>query len=247
MPSISRPMPPSSSDLSKRRRFQPPITSFFTSATEPVSSDTPALSHHHHYAAATFSATPLVPAPVQSSLLSVGMRVRKSVADGYKTHMAKLEEKAPLAAADAQTPTIQPYYGSRPSELSPFSGAGKSSFSHDEYLVTDDGDAYSIPSSSQDSTASFALGGQKRPLELDGDMLINDDAEELSKSLSGPWSESTYGRTILSPTLGQGRRILSVRPSKVERPTMELDDFEEATFLRRREEVEAEDVRMYGA
>lgn len=245
MPSINRPMPPSNSDLSKRRRFQPPITSFFTSASEPVSSDTPAVSHHHHYAAETFSAHPVVPAKVQSSLLSVGMRVRKSVADGYRTHMSKTEEKTPLPTAVAQTPHAQPYNGSRPSELPPFSGAGKSSFSHDDYLVTDDGDAYSIPPSSQDSAVSFALGGQKRALELDGDILVDEDADESFNNFGGSWKENT--RTILSPNLGQSRRILAVRHSKIEQPTMDMDDFEEATFLRRREEVDEEDVRMYGA
>ncbi|KAJ5826524.1 hypothetical protein N7447_003287 [Penicillium robsamsonii] len=243
MPSINS----TSSDLSKRRRFQPPITTFFTSSTEPVSSDTPAVSHRHHYAAETFSAHPVVPAKIQSSLLSVGMRVRKSVADGYRTHMSKTEEKAPLPTAVAQTPRVQPYHGSRCSELPPFSGAGKSSFSHNDYLVTDDGDAYSIPPSSQDSVASFALGGQKRALELDGDILVNEDVNESVNNFSGSWRETSYGRTILPPNLGQSRRILAVRHRKIEQPTMDMDDFEEATFLRRREEVDAEDVRMYGA
>ncbi|KGO74968.1 Ribonucleotide reductase inhibitor [Penicillium italicum] len=246
MPSVNRPMPPST-DLSKRRRFQPPITTFFTSATGPVSSDTPVVSHHHHYAAETFSAHPVVPAKVQSSLLSVGMRVRKSVADGYRTHMSKTEEKAPLPTAVAPTPHAQPCPGSRPSELSPFSGAGKSSFSHDDYLVTDDGDAYSIPPSSQDSTVSLPLGGQKRALELDGDILLDEDADESFDNFGVSWRENSHGRTILSPNLGQSRRILAVRHSKIEQPTMDMDDFEEATFLRRREEVDAEDVRMYGA
>ncbi|KOS39419.1 hypothetical protein ACN38_g9760 [Penicillium nordicum] len=240
------PIPPST-DLSKRRRFQPPITTFFTSASEPVSSDTPTVSHHHHYAAETFSAHPVVPAKVQSSLLSVGMRVRKSVADGYRTHMSNAEQKAPLHVPVAQTPSAQPYHGSRPSELPPFSGAGKSSFSHDDYLVTDDGDEYSIPSSSQDSTVSLPLGGQKRGLELDRDILVDEDADESFNNFGAPMRENSYGRTILSPNLGQSRRILAVRQTKVEQPTMEMDDFEEATFLRRREEVDAEDVRMYGA
>lgn len=157
--------------------------------------------------------------------------------------MAKPADKAPLPAR-AQTTHTQPYSNSRPSELSPFS-SGKSSCSHD-YLVTDDGDAYSIPSSSQESTASFALGGQKRPLELD-DFLVNEDDEEMANDLGGLLHENPSGRTILSPTLGQSRRILSVRPSKIEPSTMDFDDFEEASFLRRREEVDAEDVRMYGA
>ncbi|KAJ5552001.1 hypothetical protein N7535_000053 [Penicillium sp. DV-2018c] len=233
--SVNRPMPPSSGDLSKRRRFQPPITTFFTSATQPVVSDTPAVSHHNHYSATTFSATPILPEKVQSSLMSVGMRVRKAVAEGYRTNLNKAENKPVSQTCGTQS--------SRPSELSPFSGAGKSSFGHDEYLVTDDGDAFSMPSSSQESTASFALGGQKRALELDD--LADEDDDESSNNIPGSWHENSYGRTILSPNLGQSRRILHVHHCK--QPTMDLDDFEEATFLRRREEVDAEDSRMYGA
>lgn len=160
--------------------------------------------------------------------------------------MNKSEEKAPLSAAVAPAPRAQSYHN-RPSELSPFSGADETSFGQNESFVTDDGDMYSIPSSSQDSAASFALGGQKRPWDLDSDILIDEDADRSLNNLSGSWHNSLHGRTILSPNLGQSHRILSVHHSKIAQPTMDLDDFEEATFLRRREEVDAEDVRMYGA
>ncbi|CAG8426712.1 unnamed protein product [Penicillium salamii] len=227
-------------DLSKRRRFQPPITTFFTSATEPVTSDTPAVSHHHHYAAATFSATPVVPATVQSSLLSVGMRVRKSVADGYRTDMAKTTEKILPPTAVAQTPGVQPYRNTRRhSELTPFSGEGR-----DEYLVTEDGDAFSLPASSQESNDSFsgALGGQKRSLDVD-DIYADENDDESYETQQ----ETFFGASILSPNLAQSRRILPMRTSKFQQPTVDLDDFEEATFLRGREEVDADDVQMYGA
>lgn len=94
---------------------------------------------------------------------------------------------------------------------------------------------------------SLALGGQKRALELDGDILVDEDADESFNNFGASWRENSHGRAILSPNLGQSRRILAVRHTKIEQPTMEMDDFEEATFLRRREEVDAEDVRMYGA
>ncbi|CAG8164704.1 unnamed protein product [Penicillium olsonii] len=225
-------------DLSKRRRFQPPITTFFTSATEPVTSDTPAVSHHHHYAARTFSATPVVPAEVQSSLLSVGMRIRKSMADGHRTDLAKAQEKVLPPTVVAQAPSVQPYRTThRHSELTPFSGEGR-----DEYLITDDGDAFSLPPSSQESNASFsgALGGQKRSLDVE-DIYADEDDESDARD------DTTVGRSILSPNMGQGRRILPMRSSKIQQHTMEPDDFEEATFLRRREEVDADDIRMYGA
>lgn len=160
--------------------------------------------------------------------------------------MAKTQDKVSLATPVAQTTTAQSCIGTcRPSELAPFSGTGKSSFSHNDYLVTDDGDAFSIPASSQESADSFsgALGGQKRSLEVDDIFADEDDDESYNTS----WQDNSVGRTILSPNLGQSRRILAIRHGKVQQPTMDVDDFEEATFLRGREEVDAEDVRMYGA
>jgi Ribonucleotide reductase inhibitor len=61
----------------KRRRFQAPITSFFT--TQPTQSDDSSLNQE------PLSSPPL-PEAIQSSLLTVGMRIRKSVPEGYKTH-----------------------------------------------------------------------------------------------------------------------------------------------------------------
>ncbi|KAI0827232.1 ribonucleotide reductase inhibitor-domain-containing protein [Hypoxylon sp. FL0890] len=56
------------------------ITSFFSSAS-PSSS----LSNSQHLNAPSPIASPPLPASVQANLLSVGMRVRKSVPEGYKT------------------------------------------------------------------------------------------------------------------------------------------------------------------
>ncbi|OQD78695.1 hypothetical protein PENDEC_c001G04488 [Penicillium decumbens] len=242
MPAVmSHPMP-TSSTLSKRRRFQPAITSFFNSVpAEPHSQDGNIVSHNH-YSAATFSPTPVVPAKVQSSLLSVGMRVRKSVADGYKTQLAMKNEKT-LPPNNPTKPTVaQPYCGnSGRTELVPFSCLPKSSqgqYSAD-HLVTDDGDAFSLPPSSQESIDSSVSFGQKRSLE--NDIFVDDDAFE-DDANNGAWQDAPVGRRILSPSLGQQRRrMLALRMSQ---PTMDLDDFEEASFLRRREEVDADYARM---
>ncbi|KAJ5167429.1 uncharacterized protein N7482_006210 [Penicillium canariense] len=224
-------MATSNSTLSKRRRFQAPITNFFPSVPlESQSADGQSVSHNH-YSASTCSAIPVVPAKVQASLLSVGMRVRKSVADGYKTHMAmKAEQVKPAVIA-------QPYYGNvSHAELAPFSGISKSS--HDPHsLVTDDGDAFSLPPSSQESTtstASFisAVNGQKRSLDFEDNVYADDDFGSES------WQDVPRGRTILSPR----RRLLAPRNTK--QTTMDLDDFEEASFLRRREEVDLDYVEM---
>ena len=65
-----------SAKRSFKRPFQPSISSYFGHVRDtdchPATTQTPTLS-------------PILPATIQSSLLNVGMRVRKSVPDGYKT------------------------------------------------------------------------------------------------------------------------------------------------------------------
>ncbi|KAI0487566.1 ribonucleotide reductase inhibitor-domain-containing protein [Xylaria cf. heliscus] len=67
------------------------ITSFFTSATAAATTSSPNGTYINQTSASPFpsasssSPTPHLPASVQSNLLSVGMRIRKSVPEGYKT------------------------------------------------------------------------------------------------------------------------------------------------------------------
>lgn len=171
------------------------------------------------------------------------MRVRKSIADGYKTQLALKSEKALPSASVAEIPAIGPpcSTGAGYSELAPFSGISKSSHDphYNNHLVTDDGDAYSLPSSSQESNTSSAgaLNGQKRALE--SDIFVDDDVWE-DHAGSGLRREPPIGRHILSPSLGQQRRRMLGLHDAVAQSTMDLDDFEEASFLRRREEVDAD-------
>lgn len=238
--------PTSNGSQSKRRRFQTPITHYFNStSTDSPSTDASSVSHNH-YSAATFSATPVVPAKVQASLLSVGMRVRKSVADGYKTQLALKSENALPPASVAEIPAIAPQCssGAGYSELAPFSGVSKSSYDphYNHQLVTDDGDTYSLPPSSQESNISSAsfpstMNGQKRALE--SDIFVDDDVWEDGTG-RGLRQDTPVGRHILSPSLGQQRRRMLGLHGAVPQSTMDLDDFEEASFLRRREEVDAD-------
>lgn len=212
-------------DTSKRRRFQPPITTFFSSSESPFitnydhsgNNGVPARVSHYHYSAATSSPTPVVPGRVQSSLLNVGMRVRKSVAEGYKTKGNFLEK----------------------SSVSPSTTDG-SDEEHD--VVTDEGDAFSLPSGSQESLASSTAAptGQKRSYDHSD---YNDDDDYLADGGFGV--SNTGARSILAPTLGQQRRRFIAM--KHENQTkfvgagaggMDVDDFEEASFLRRREDVD---------
>ncbi|ERF72541.1 hypothetical protein EPUS_02823 [Endocarpon pusillum Z07020] len=68
---------------SKRRRFQAPITSFFTSESSSSCDPSDTLQAQQH---GQDVSSPPLPHEIQSSLLTVGMRIRKSVPEGYKTH-----------------------------------------------------------------------------------------------------------------------------------------------------------------
>ncbi|KAJ5491058.1 hypothetical protein N7539_002625 [Penicillium diatomitis] len=225
------------STLSKRRRFQPPITSFFSAASaESGSSDAPSVTHDN-YSATTFSSTPVLPEKVQRNLMQVGARVRKSMAEGYKTQLSMKAEKLHDTVTPAEPRVASPSlhqtsnhisHTPRRAELAPFSGFSKTM--HDPYSVmTDDGDAYSLPPSSQESmlsTDSYSgnANGQKRGLDFE------DDASPQGQSGAEAWT----GRVYLSP---RGRLSTNISP----RPSgMDVDDFEEASFLRQQEEVDQE-------
>lgn len=259
-------------DTSKRRRFQPPITTFFsTSSTSTPSSDandltnddditTPRLSHYH-YSAATFSPTPVVPAKVQSSLLNVGMRVRKSVAEGYKTKKAEMMTLASAGAGAGASAELAPFCGSSKMGdfgVEPFSRPVMGHDHSNNDLVNDEADAFSLPSSSKESTASsssssFALNvGQKRSFDYSDD----DDLDEFDFADQDIDPSHGYGymgntavhtqRTILAPTLGQQRRRFiatkNYNNQSVKSHMDVEDDFEEASFLCRREDVEMDGI-----
>jgi hypothetical protein len=71
--------------------------------------------------------SPSLPAETQSSLLSVGMRVRKSVPEGYKTHktMQTGEFPFPSTAPVSAAPARPAYNTTNSRELAPFCGLHK--------------------------------------------------------------------------------------------------------------------------
>lgn len=131
-PRVKRPFAGSSSDPSQRQ-----ITSFFDRNSDESSStgDRPFIERR--------SSTPLLPPSVQANLLAVGMRVRKSVPEGYKTGKEEMMEGSPVVAPRrvvVSTPTPTPVaaaappssfnnFGSRQlpvqRELTPFCGLHK--------------------------------------------------------------------------------------------------------------------------
>ncbi|KAF1986371.1 hypothetical protein K402DRAFT_393850 [Aulographum hederae CBS 113979] len=70
-----------------KRPYQPQITSFYPSTTLPDRLH--AQSSSSSSSPFPSSSTPPLPTHIQSNLLNVGMRIRKSVPEGYKTHLSK--------------------------------------------------------------------------------------------------------------------------------------------------------------
>lgn len=141
-------------------------------------------------------------------------------------------------------------------------------------MSVDELENISMPSSSQESNASFSSANNKRTLEPDieeedehdnsythpGTGLSGDIWQDTIPTISTYTTSSSYTmsrRTILSPRLGQHRRRI-VASSHTNLPKahteqenanplaatfvpyngMDIDDFGEAAFLRRREEVD---------
>lgn len=102
----------------KKRPFQPSLDSYFHHASEEINSL--GITPHHD------TAIPRLPTAVQSSLLNVGMRVRKSIPEGYKicaknwSGSATDTENRLGAVIEPCLPAI--HAASRPRELMPHCG-----------------------------------------------------------------------------------------------------------------------------
>lgn len=234
-------------DTTKRRRFQPPITSYFSPSPFSDSSQqddfSPCVSHNH-YSATTSSPTPVVSAKTQSNLLAAGMRVRKAIAEGYKTKASVESKPSPIL------------HTTQHAELAPFCGFTKSGggLNSTNSIKNDDGDAFSLPSSSQDSIGSVSsFTGVKRgyydsDLDLDDDSILLDPAFHDSTTTTFARNDSMDGNTLLgrpirNPCLARQRRMLSQQNRNMDtlhNGDMDVDGFEEAPFLASREEVDAE-------
>ncbi|WEW54801.1 hypothetical protein PRK78_000226 [Emydomyces testavorans] len=184
---------------SKRRRFQAPITSYFASSSSPAS--TLSNSHsHYNYAAPTHSANPALPDKIQSSLLTVGMRVRKAVPEGYQTTLSTSKLNAYIAHQCAShssmcgtttTPSTTSY-----AELAPYCGGFKvgnlavQSFpqpatphEHEEMrfktrLADDEEEESVMLTSSQDSTDSAMMFAPSNPHKRAFDQADDDVADD---------------------------------------------------------------------
>lgn len=280
---------PTSLSTSKRRRFQIPITSYFQTTEQQCDENV----SHNNYSAPTYSPTPTLPHKVQSSLLNVGMRVRKSVPEGYKNTPSKTNPSVspkPKATASTTMTADESSFethgsvscGGRRSytELEPFCGIHKvGGYAVQEFpqpvdaintmgqLTDDQWDMETLPPSSQESNSStYTYNSHKRTFEQqESDSeedafsaavnISNDGIGEISALPPAVYSpQNTSSRTILFPkarnkgghvSRQERRQILEsssqnkmlFRGQKSHSPAPE---FEDAIFLRRKEEVDDE-------
>ncbi|MCJ1379560.1 hypothetical protein MMC17_002661 [Xylographa soralifera] len=211
-------MHPSTTTTSKRRRFVPPTTinNYFFPSTHHSSASTDAISP-------SGLLSPSLPADVQASLLQVGMRVRKSIPEGYKT-LAPAKSTTTTKTSPAEpTPTNPPS-----SELAPFCGINKVG-GYGYQLHTDDDAGSCFPSSQESSASSMAPPASPPSTKKRGWSVGSDDLVEhinvFRESMSPPL------RPIAQPKTRVRRSPRSNAWGGCEHDVMEWDDFEEAQFL----------------
>lgn len=194
------------------------ITTFFTS-TRPAAAAAAPQKHFQH---------PVLPSAVQSDLLSVGMRVRKSVPEGYKTG----SPHSAFRLWDERGGSVRPRRGGAGAgELAPFCGVHRiGGYSvqpaKDDDIEDEDDDEMPGLTSSQETVES---------IDFDN-----------SKKRSYEEEEEAEGLEILGATAvaaNGGNRIIAVPKGRRKafagggQENATVNDFEEADFL---------DARVFG-
>ncbi|PHH92369.1 hypothetical protein CDD83_7651 [Cordyceps sp. RAO-2017] len=207
-----RPFAGASADPSQRQ-----ITSFFPATAGADPSPSP-----------TASRPPPLPASVQADLLSVGMRVRKSVPDGYKTagpSVFKLwTDNRPATTAAAGPPR----------ELLPFCGinrVGGLAFppEADDDARVPDLDAVPALTLSQETVDDGAEPSRKRLLDDDDD--DDDEGGGGDPTLATVYNGAGGVRPVATPRRPRaGKAVSSTGPGQ-ENVVVGGGDFEEADFL----------------
>lgn len=227
---------------------QSTITSYFPSTT--LSRDEISDSSNPYSSEPVSSSTPYLPASVQSNLLSVGMRVRKSVPEGYKTgsYSAFTLFSDTICAPLEPKPLIRRTYQSRRKELTPFCGIMKvGGLAQQEYVeeyeeVLEEDDIPFL--CSQGSTISdvsvTSLPPNKRRHESDdedGGGLWRMEESPLTSSLFRSGSEMDLGSRVMAKpkTRRKGIGGYDMKGKGGDTQTGDQEnvvmDFEEADFL----------------
>lgn len=227
-----------------KRQYQPSIDSFFQrNASNSNSAETSSQS----------PLSPPLPAETQSSLLSVGMRVRKSVPEGYKTHKTMPAEAFPFPnTAPANAAPMRPVYTSINSsrELAPFCGLHKVGglASQDSFAVPPSSAPPAFPSGHEAHNSMPGLSISQSTVQSTQGSTVSSQAPKLSNKRSyneeiedelDAYFDEVEAEEQMIPV--GGRRIAKLKNSPRKQtvsgvaiyvPSDGVDgDFEEATFL----------------
>lgn len=226
-PRTKRPFAGAAADPAQRQ-----ITSFF-SASAASAADPPSFAARY----------PVLPASVQANLLSVGMRVRKSVPEGYRTTSPSAfklwtDTTPPAAALDAPA-TKAAAAGTVPRELLPFCGINKVGglgtqsetsgfYDDDNDLRVPDLDAVPGLTLSQESAESNATESSRKRIFDDEE---DDDAPAIEGLHSKRAWDANSGNARLMATPRRSRAAKGFPLEAMGQENLAVDDFEEAPFL----------------
>jgi hypothetical protein len=199
---------------------------------------------------------PVIPANVQSNLLSVGMRVRKSVVEGYKIDPSSYSSFALWSESTPSSDNLPlatnpnaPFYS--PRELAPFCGINKVGGLAVQ-PVPEVADCYFAMTSSQKSTSSntSATEAMARSAAATRKRVFVEEKDGIETAAQQPWLE--WGDGEISPRsfapAGWGNaRVMATPKTRIRKSgvatghtsslaelgqeNMVMDDFDEAPFL----------------
>ncbi|KAL8783434.1 MAG: hypothetical protein Q9213_004634 [Squamulea squamosa] len=219
-----------------KRRFQTDITSYFN-----IHDPSSTLAHPEK---PTLLSSLPIPPTIQSSLLNVGMRIRKAVPEGYKTQCRLVDDNIPLPSSSSSRihastsgyAELVPYCGIskiggyKTQQPAPENDASSGMFFEDDNLFG------SMPSSQESVPepdtvlvrGEMPLMGAKRPFEVDEDDEGELDIERAGKDITNSGNVDMAGSIALRP-IAQARNR---RPAATSKMKAACDgDFEEAPFL----------------
>ncbi|KAK2057059.1 ribonucleotide reductase inhibitor [Colletotrichum caudatum] len=233
-PRTKRPFAGASSDPAQRQ-----ITSFFLPRSGPAPPAEPSFA----------STTASLPPDVQSNLLSVGMRIRKAVPEGYKSGTYS-SYKLPTDAVEPCTPVVRTTNtaGNRNTvattqrELLPFCGINKvgglasqpayaSDSEHEEEDVPGFDDLPGL-SSSQESVESTASDGRSKKRYF-----VDEETEEPVQAWANrtAWLDTVSPRSLTPSGLANARPFAALRKSRNKpaagQENLVVEDFDDADFL----------------
>ena len=243
-----------SAKRSFKRPFQPSISSYFSHVRD---------TDCHPATTQTSTLSPILPATIQSSLLNVGMRVRKSVPDGYKTKQKMFcDLSKPFGASTSKSDQTRSASTSF-NGLLPYCGILKVGGYESQQPVPEadlpplqsDHDDWGFPSSQESNVSTISNTSLTAPAcvpiaTISSNKRRREDADEEDLDLesqpvsprSRPISHTRMPNLndIRPIALPKSRKKVSQAEEIKESEMVDVGDFGEAEFLRPAEWVEGE-------